>query len=550
MIKRWNRSQILLIICTIVISVFIVMTWKVYPIVIDKDHFLEHSIRFSFREDWKIWFITIIFIWFIIKYLFAFVTKTSIEMETGGISLKEQKKLFWVSFGLNCLSWSCAFLLYFPGAAMNDTINCMMSPVNASGMQPLIFEMIVYWGLHILGKLTGNMIFAYAILTFGQMLFCAFAAAYAITWIHRRKLKLFFCYCIAAFFAFSPIMADYSITLVKDSCFAFFFLMLLIHTYDLISEKNIAMTNRKALKLAILMILVTLFRSNAKVVTVFLLIALFVLKKIDRKKIVAIILVIIGISKLNGAIVSYYNPESVAFREATGVLTQQMAAVIARDGNIDKGELEFLEQILPIEQWKSCYSFSLVDPIKFNADFDNHFLNDHKVEFLKTWFSLLRKNFKIYVDAYLFHTYQLWTVASFDRSCVDYSQSIYTKINNNTEGDNIWSEYLTSVGLENRSVYPEIITKPLSDTFIKACELSLIISPGWMVLILIICIFFSWIKRCRMELIFLFSPLLMWIFFMVATPLAGPYRYSFYLLVALPFSIMVTWMEVNKRNSL
>lgn len=548
MINKWNRRQVLLVICAAVISAFVVMTWKVYPIAIEKNRFLEYSIRFSFREDWKAWLIAVIFAGLAVKYLFAFVTKTSVIREADKDFVQKQKRLFWVSFILNCMSWGSVFLLFFPGATLNDTINCMMSPVEASGMQPLIFELIVYWGLWILERLTGNMFLAYAVLTFGQMLFCAFAAAYAIAWIYGKKLKLPICYVLALFFAFSPIMADYSITLIKDSCFAFFFLLLLLQVYDLMSEKDKVMTNGQIVKLTVLMTFVTLFRANGIIVTAFLLFVLFMFKRMDRKKILAVILAVISISRLNGAVVSHYNQESVTLREASGVLIQQIAAVVAKDGNVSEKELEFLDHIFPIEQWRNCYSFSFVDAIKFNGDFDNHFLNEHKSEFIKTWFSLLKKNFKIFVDAFFFHTYQLWNIASFDRSCVDYSQSIYTKINNNIEDGSIWAEFLESVGLRNKSVYPEMIVNPLSDTFFKECELGLMISPGWMAMIFIICIFFLWIKECWVELVFLFSPLLMWIFFMALTPAAGPYRYSLYMLVTLPFGIMIAWIGINKNG--
>ena len=159
----------------------------------------------------------------------------------------------------------------------------------------------------------------------------------------------------------------------------------------------------------------------------------------------------------------------------------------------------------------------------------------------------IKKNLKIYVDAYLFHTYQLWNLASFDRSCLDYSQSVFTRINNNTSDNSIWGKHLETIGLKNESVYPEGVQKPMLDTFVRACEINLLLSPGWIILIFLICVFFSLIKRCWMELCFTLPIVFMWMFFMVATPAAGPFRYSYYLLVTLPFSILLTWKGMEEK---
>ena len=542
--KERKREWMLLFVCILIVSVFFVLTVKVSPVANDKWNFLQYSLRFSFREDWKLWLAGLVVAGVIVRVAYESVLRLSITEKQQEEGTAVQKKIFRVSFLLILASWGCVFLLLFPGAAMNDTVYCMMSPVNSASVQPLVFELVIYWWMHLVGKLAGSMA-AYAVLTFAQLVFCAWAAAYAVAWLFGRNIKKSFCYMAAAAFAFSPIAADYAVTLVKDSCFAYFFLLLLLQTYDLLTQKNLAMDNRRMVRLTVLMILAALFRTNGKAVVYLLLLFLFVARKKDRKRTAVIFLAVFCMVRINGAVVSHYHSQSAAFREASGVLTQQMAAVIARDGEMSEEEAAFLDRLLPLDQWKSCYTFDFEDPLKFNPAFDNTFLNEHKMEFMKTWYSLVRKNFSICRDAYLFHTYQMWNTASISRVCLDYSQSVFTSINNNAPGDDRCMGYLESIGLRNDSVFPEMFTDAGKDTFVKACELNLLLNPGWMVLVLLMGSCFLLARRCFQELCFLAPQLVMWLIFMAASPAGGPFRYHFYLLVCLPVSILLTWKAVS-----
>ncbi len=557
--KNGKREQILLSACTLIVSLFLVLTLKVCPVANDKWNFLQYSLHFGLCEDWKLWLAgaaaaggIVLAAYKLVQKIPVTETKAAAKAEKKTESIQKQgtalqKKIFWISFLLILAVWGCVFLLLFPGAAMNDTVYCMMSPVNSASVQPLVFELVIYWWMHAAGALAGGMA-AYAALTFAQLVFCAGAAAYAVAWLSGKKIKPFFCYTAAAAFAFSPVAADYAVTLVKDSCFAFFFLLMLLQVYDLLTEENEVLNKRRMGRIALLMILTALFRNNGKVVVYLLLLFLFAARKRDRKRTAVMFLAVWCAVQLNGAVVSHYHPQSASFREASGVLTQQMAAVVARDGEMSPQEAEFLNRLLPLDQWKSCYTFDFEDPLKFHPAFDNTFLNDHKLDFIKTWYSLMKKNFGIYRDAYLFHTYQMWNTASFSRVCLDYSQSVFTSINNNAPGDDRCTEYLESIGLRNDSLFPDMFVDACKDTFVKACELNLLLNPGWMVLILIMGSFFLIVKRRWKQLCFLVPQLVMWLVFMAAAPAGGPFRYHYYLLVCLPFSILLPWKEVSGKE--
>ena len=102
------------------------------------------------------------------------------------------------------------------------------------------------------------------------------------------------------------------------------------------------------------------------------------------------------------------------FSEAVGVPNNQISFVIAHDGHISEEELEFVDNIIPIEIIKSHYEDGNFNTIKFmlNDDGENYynadFVEENKKDYLKVWFSLLRKNVKYSMKAHYYATEELW----------------------------------------------------------------------------------------------------------------------------------------------
>ena len=52
---KWKKETVLLFTCILAVSVFLVLTMKVCPVANDKYNFLNYSLSFAFRADWKLW---------------------------------------------------------------------------------------------------------------------------------------------------------------------------------------------------------------------------------------------------------------------------------------------------------------------------------------------------------------------------------------------------------------------------------------------------------------------------------------------------------------
>lgn len=226
---------------------------------------------------------------------------------------------------------------------------------------------------------------------------------------------------------------------------------------------------------------------------------------------------------------------------------EEMAAVIVWNGDISSDEEEVLYSLLPEEEWRESYSFSFVDSIKFNEKFDNFYLNAHKKEFLQTWASMLKKNFTIYVKAYLYQTCGNWSLAAYNTDAVDKTQSIFLKINNNTSDDSSEAIYMESISLKNDSLLPNGLTKLLQGFHEDACEWNLWLTSEIMFLLLNLCTCIAW-KNKRYKLMLTFLPLyLCWGCMMVASPASMIYRYSFYILLSLPLVLTMTWRDIGYK---
>lgn len=85
-----------------------------------------------------------------------------------------------------------------------------------------------------------------------------------------------------------------------------------------------------------------------------------------------------------------------------------MCYVVADNGDITEEQLEFINNMCPIEVIKEKYNPCIVDKIKWDESFNNEFLEENKAEFFKTWFQIFLKNPSSYDKAYLLNTIGFW----------------------------------------------------------------------------------------------------------------------------------------------
>lgn len=479
----------------------------------------------------------------VFQWLLKFVV--TIEIRDKDCLEKSHRMVFIQAFILNIVCWGVWFWLYFPGTGMNDTINCIMSYRNDN--QPLVYQLFIYYGIHGLTKFTSNMTNSYAILTAVQMGVMSFVIAWIAKWLCKKGVKRLFINLFMLYYALMPVVADYSITLVKNTMFSICMAAIIPFLYEIILQHGEVIKNKK-FYIAFFIVLtgICTLRSNGKFIVVFILLLLLIPKINNRRYFISILVLVI---MMNG-MVSFGEKKLIAgdvsFRESISIPLVQIGAVLAENGYISEEDKEVLGNLLPLEVWRDTYCFWFSDSIKFNGNFNNQWLNENKAKFIDTWFSVLKDNLGIYVKAYLCHTFGLWNVSPYNPT--DYTQSYFTRINNNTGDDSIWGEFCTDKHLINRDINHRFLSKQIN-TFLATCfRINLVLRPGimfWVIVgfMLILCVYKQY------QVCFIFLPcLLNWITMMIAAPGSYIYRYSFYLVLSLPLLFIIMLLALRKMQ--
>lgn len=564
--QRRNYLFFAVNVCTaLMMSVIINLSIKVLPISFtDAGALVANWKVLSFSFIFKVLLIAadLLIIFQLIK---RFVERRSHREKSQGIMQSEDSvrkqvdktngnKVFLRSFLLCIVFWFILFLVLFPGAGMNDTVNGLMSPYLEGNMQPFLYQTYVHY-IFKFGQLLfhGNGTLAYALLTVIQILFCAFCVSYSAVWLFRRSLlseKASLIYTL--YFCLMPIIADYVITIVKDVPFSFALLVFIPALYDTIEDcrseaydrtlqelpekmKGRPVICKKWVLLGVSSFIIWFSRNNGKYIIIATILLTLLMVRKNVKKYLIVLLIMLVIDKGSSFVLTSLNPYDCALRESSGILLNQISAVVAAEGNVSSEDREFIDQILPYDRWGELYTPSFIDPLKFSEEFDNDFLNDHKSEFLKTWFHLVDNNLEVCVKSYVIHTYGLWSVMiNAPRS---YSQSFFTNIHSNVEGFSRWGLWLNEQKALNIDILPASLNRKLQSFFISCFSENIRIPAGVMLCILLLLVNISLnFKSCIRKplLIVLLVDLLIWGTQMIAAPTSLMFRYSFYMLLTLP----------------
>ncbi|MBQ9069545.1 MAG: hypothetical protein IJ131_10930, partial [Eggerthellaceae bacterium] len=102
--------------------------------------------------------------------------------------------------------------------------------------------------------------------------------------------------------------------------------------------------------------------------------------------------------------------------ESYGIPLQQVAAVVVYDGDLTDEQSQFLDTLLPLEDYKEEYIPCSVDGIKWADHFDTEFFDSHRPEFMRIWAEVGLQNPGLYANAYIMESYEYWSFADIGRT--------------------------------------------------------------------------------------------------------------------------------------
>lgn len=433
------------------------------------------------------------------------------------------------------IPWIPYFFSYWPGGIYADTvdsINMALEKAVLDNHNPILYTMIwrfMFWitgGLRGEGEYDGLNLF-----TVSQALVLALVLAAFVYYCYRIGVHKSFVYILVFLFALFPLYPFYGVSLWKDTLFSIALFVLCLYLYHVFSKKPEDISKTQLLIYGILSVLVMFLRNNGIYIALFysLVIVLMCLKNRRRiaKKIGLVSLIVVAVSwMIQGPVFDKcgYNIDKTV--ESLGVPIQQTAYILATDGNVSGDELEFLNEIMPLENWEALYNPVVVDTIKFDPSFNRDYFQENMDEFIKVYAGLVMKNPVKAVKAYFLETMGFWNV--FESSSTAYICNVH--FGNAPYFQSDYFDYLFGISFRN-------LVEPKN--YISAAIFI------W-IMLATICICLA--KRYYAGIIPLLPTLGLWLSIMVATPVAFSFRYVYAVFLCVPLYLMICVKAVKNKQ--
>lgn len=473
-------------------------------------------------------------------FLCIYIIITIIEIIVDKIEMvvykKENRKtkklkVFIIIFLIILLCWTPYILSFFPGGVYSDTGNSIeqvKGDIAYNNNHPILYTLIL--GLFI--NVAKDIQIGLELFTIFQVLTMAGICSYFVYWLYKKGISTKFLVLAIIFFGTYKLIPLYAVSIWKDTpyCIALFGFAIYIAEIIYNDAKNLEKAEGILLYL-LLGILVSFLRNNGFYVFVgtTLIILISYRKEIFKglkKFSILVIIEIIIIYLVQGPIYSKLKLNKIHFVESAGSLLQQVAYVVADDGNLSKEQIEFIQQIYPIDLLKRDYNPCIVDTIKWGGNFQNAFLEENKKEFLKVWFEVFFQNPKSYVKAYLLNTIGYWDI---NKSTED-AYVCPTMWPGNTYEQHDYIEKITNKSIRNK------------------LNINSTISSAVFLFIMLLGILITIYKKRYKNLLIYLPGILTWLTIMIASPIAFSLRYVYILVLMVPLSLIIPFLKNYKEK--
>jgi len=444
--------------------------------------------------------------------------------------------LFVLVFGtIACIDLLYLFFDAYPGILTTDSVSTIKQVIKGShynNTMPFWHTITVQLFVKPALAVTGDVNAAVACFHVVQILFMAACFAYVLTTLHQIDVPVWFLAGVYAVYAFQPHNIVYSVTLWKDIPFAGAAVLFITALYRLL--KGIGKSagwNYVVLVLGAFGF--SLWRTNgwyAFLVTVLL---MFILMGKRQKKLILLMTLVLVISwLLINPVLVLLGVEKTNMVEAFAIPMQQVARVISEGRELTQQETELLSEVFWMDKVPGLYNPLTVDPIKFETF--NHdrvpYILEHKLEYLKLYFSLGMKYPGDYWKAWVDETKGYWNGG--------YFFWIYTKqMDPNPYG------IVNTVG-EN------LIQKLFAAAFRyleKPAFLQPLVSIGLHVWALVACTLINVLKK-REEFLLGIPLLVLVAGLWLGTPVYSEFRYAYPIILGMPLILAVTVFDKEKTK--
>lgn len=327
-------------------------------------------------------------------------------------------KSFFVVFALILLMWLPYAAAVFPGMTNydffdeldtfygNDTNSLRVvvpisDEVTLNNNNPVLQTMMAVTVMKI-GNMLGSPYLGIALFCYLQMVVFALILSYSIYYMAKLRIRTGFRVLVLLFYGLLPWHANFALTTLKDTNFAFVMLLYLIFLSDCILHRDTFFAGKgKIIVFALLNLLLMLLRNNGVYVLLVVdVILLFAFRREWKKMLVPTVVpvfvyMVLILHVLYPAL--KISPGSKA--EMYSVPFQQIARLVKEQGDhIAKEDREVIGKVLTkYDELAERYNPELADPVK--STYNKYTTSAEMSDFLKVWAKYLGKYPSLYVQA-------------------------------------------------------------------------------------------------------------------------------------------------------
>lgn len=376
--------------------------------------------------------------------------------------------VFVVCWIILFVCWLPYFFVNFPGVIMADSIVTIKQALGINQLtthHPLAYTGFIAVCLRVGDAIFGGYVPGLAIYTIVQMLFISAVFAYFLSWLAARRIPLPALVVVCSVLALSSIFPLHAASMWKDGIYASFMLLLALHLFVAVEDPLRLSRPSFLVRLGLLTLAVCLARTNGVYAMVVVWVALFAVARPVRisqdgslrrateaqgttqfahlrGKVFLTAAASLGAFALIICIATSALGAKSEPVERYGIPIQQTAAVVVFDGVMTEEQRDFMNTLLPLEDYREEYLPCSVDGIKWADNFDDDFFNAHQVEFLQTWLAMAPANAKIYAHAYIMESYEYWTFGDVRRNVhVNYVNDKYDAPDLGIEETNLFEKW-------------------------------------------------------------------------------------------------------------
>jgi hypothetical protein len=474
--------------------------------------------------------------WFLLSFfIFIFIIWGSTWSWTKHPMVVSRRK--YTKLNIILYSYSFPFLLigliywlsFYPATMSSDSINQWNQAMTGkfNDAHP-IFHTLCIW-------LVTRIWPSPAAVALVQLIFSSFIIGYTAYMLEGIGIRKIFVLLVVFIYSLNPVNGIMSIVIWKDIPFSYCLLiitLLLIKIY--MSDGAWLKSGKSQLYLIITLAFLYLFRHNGIVSVVgVLLVLIFYYRQYLRQifKVSIITCIIIFIVKF--PLSSLLNVAPAPSYVSMAMQLHQVGTMVHNNVKLTSEEKTVLEKIMPLTYWSGGNNYSKYNAnyVIFNQAYNDNALKQNKVEFLKTWATLVLQNPRIAFNDWRDMSSLVWRIT---QPVDGYTYTVELDIVPN------------DLDLKQNSLLPKV-----RDFLIKAVDFTGSYDHNWMFwrpALAIYCIFlfgFIFIIRNNFKATILFVPILAQVAALILVIPAQDARYFYYCFLTLPVFVALSFYKIE-----